>query len=403
MGRRLRHGNGACEQQIERVLPPFVIGPDGELLSIERGLVQRDVRRLDAPTELGWRGTVTASAFTSDRTQVALAGGDAVRLIDTRSGSVLARFDYESIGDCQAAIAPDGLTVAIKRCRVADSLDASYGLPVPMSVGSRIDIISLETGAIVKTLRSSIEDKCSDKLMFSGGGSRLIEAVSLLGVGAGLRIWDLASGQSWIARLRDSFYRLLPFPDDRTALLVMGADVVRIDFETFTEVARYTPAPSSAVGSAVSPAGDLVMVESMNEVRVWDARSSKLISTFPPVRYGEEAKGVAATAAFSPDGKLLAIAESQSIRLHDPRSGALLRRWPIAKSLSEIQFIDARRLVSADWGTTVTIWDVQSGVALTTDTRARGRTLNLRGVDGVLISASRDTAVRLIPVPPLAH
>lgn len=391
-------GTGRIEQRSERALPPFVVGPEGQLLSIDRGLVQRDIQRLEAPIEIGWRGTVTASAWTADRAQVAAAGGDAVRLIDTGSGSVLQRLDHESIGDWQAAIAPDGLTVALKRCRLASSADTTRR----MSVGSRIDIVSLETGAVVKTLRSAIDEECGLKITFSGLGSRLIEEVAIHDADGGLRIWDVASGKKASARVGVSWYRLSPFPDDRTGLLAMDGLVSRIDFDRLTELAQYRT-PRHPICSAVSPDGDLVMVESFEDVRVWDARSSKLISTFPPVRSEEEAKSVAATAAFSPDGKVLAIAETRSVRLHDPRSGTLVRRWPVAKQLTMLRFIDGGTLASADSEGVVTIWDIRNGLPLASDTRAQGQILDLRGVDGVLISASRDTAVRLIPVPVSGH
>lgn len=384
---------GKSEQRIERALPPFTVGFDDRLLSVERGLVQSDVRRLEMRTEIGWRGPVSASAFSSDRTQVALAGSDALRVVDTSSGSVVRRFDFESIGDWQAAIAPDGLTVAIKRCRVADRQEPGRG----SSVGSRIDVVSLETGATVKTLRAPADEECGPGLTFLG--TRLIDGVGGSRENSGFRVWDVVAGSALFARTTEPFYRLTPFPDDRTVLMSTGWNVARLDLDTLSEVARYGPLPEHPICRAVSPNGELVMIELHSDVRVWDAKSAELVSTFPVVRSEEEAKGISANAAFSPDATRLAIAEATSIRIHDPRSGALVRRWSVEKRTAELEFIDGGRLVSTDWDGVVTIWDVQTGRMLATDTRAGGPIVDLRAVDGVLITASRDTAVRLLPVP----
>lgn len=387
---------GRLEQRSERGLPPFVVGPGGQLLSMDRGLVHRDLQRLDVPTEVGWRGSLTASSWTPDRAHVAVAGPDALRLIDTSSGSVVARVDYDPIGDWQAAIAPDARTVALKRCGLASAPAKAY----PINVASRIDIVSLETRAVVETLRLENDEPCGSRIAFSGDGSRLIEDHPLDDAHGGARIWDVATGERTAIRVATASYELLPFPGDRTALLVADGLAARIDLEKLTEVARYARPPRFPICSAVSPDGELVMSASFDGVRVWDARTSTPLSTFVPVRSEEDVKqGVATAAAFSLDGKLLAVAEARSVHLYDPRSGSLVRRWPVPKQATIVRFIDHGTLASADSDGAITLWDVRDGRALATDTRSRATISDLRAFDGVVISASRDTGVRLLTVP----
>lgn len=172
------------------------VSPDGQrLFTIDEGLVHSDLGRLDVRAQVGWRGPVSASAWTADRTQAIVAGGDALRLIDTSSGSTIRRIDFESVADWQAAVAPDGLTVAVKRCRFAESVRRRA-----QAIGARIDIVSLETGAIVRTLRSATEEPCGFNFTFSGDGSRLVESVELGDHDAGLRIWNVQTGRAQAAR-----------------------------------------------------------------------------------------------------------------------------------------------------------------------------------------------------------
>ena len=389
---------GRLEQRIERETPPFVVGPDGYLLSIQRGLSRRDAGHLSTAKEYGWRGHVFASAWAADRSAVVVASADGLRVLDTGSGSVLRELGTEAIAGWNAAIAPDGLTVATQRCRFADSLDDRS----PAMVRSEIDIVSLRTGTVVKTLRSPRADElCGSSLMFSARGSLLLEGSVTLGL---LRVWDVASGTiKSVAKMVDPFFTVAPFPDERTALVGMRNRVARIDLETLSVVARFDFGPTHALSSAVSPDGSLIAVESFEELRVWDTRTFAVVSkiALPKPQGGN---GSSTKLAFSPDGELLAIGEVGctmcSVRLHDARTGAFVRAWLVGRrDVTVVRFIDAGRLVSADWNGEVAIWDIQTGQQLARDTRASAQILDVRAVDGAEISASRDTAGRVLPLP----
>jgi WD40 repeat protein len=390
--------NGAIVERVEEELRLTVL-PDGRLLSTtEKTFGTRELGRLKQEALLGPCGCLGTSSLSRDGSALVVSC-DGIRVLDlSGAGTTLHEFGSRPPSQWSTAISPDGLTVAISRSE-------QRGDP-PTFVSNGIDLVSLESGAVTKTLRTGDAlERYSERIRFTGDGTRLVDLVRTDTARPELRVWDIAAGRLKVSRTPSSFVMdFVSFPDGESILVKpVRGPLFRVELEHLTPTVTYDPGEFDAASWAIAPRGDrLAMGSFKGLVDVWDASAGTLLFSFePPTDLGKLRVGAL---AFSPDGSLLAVGNGNCpecpIRIHDARSGKLLRSWPAAKrGITRLRFADDRRLVSAGEQREAAIWDVQTGARLATDTRHRGIIQDLLPVDDVVISTNSDTAVRLLPIP----
>jgi WD40 repeat protein len=148
---------------------------------------------------------------------------------------------------------------------------------------------------------------------------------------------------------------------------------------------------------AYSPDGKMIASGGEKNVKLWDARTGRLLATLEGHWDGVR------TVAFSPDGKTIASGSQATIRLWEATTGSLRAEWQtLPGNLSSLAFSpDGRTLAvgngNFDKGNPVELWDVASGRQ-----RAKllGHASNVYSAayspDGrVIVSGSDDKTVKL--------
>lgn len=144
---------------------------------------------------------------------------------------------------------------------------------------------------------------------------------------------------------------------------------------------------------AYSPDGTKIVTASTDKnVTVWDVATCRALFTIQA--YEASVK----TALFSPDGRELATASEDTIKIFGGDNQKLLQTFPRHGINSIAYSKDGRRLISADDGGAITIWDIESGkdsVLLENDEIEKGGLYSYPVPDGFIsaVFCDQDTKI----------
>jgi len=314
--------------------------PDGKTLAVqEAGRIRllaaedgSELRRIDGPT-----GTGDAISFSPDGATL-LAGGENIRLIETRSGQVLRSFGAQDLAEqdplltVALAHAPDGKTLAV------------------LAGDNTVQLWDPAAGRLLATAAGYGEEIAS--VAFAPDGNTLV-ATTLDGA---VRLWDVAAG---------------------------------------SESRAWRSNPYLAQTAAFSPDGALLAIGQLGGTRVWDTAtwSEKFAMAGPGIN--------TEVLAFSPDGKSLATAGNRngSVHVREAATGEVLTTLSSHSGrVNALAFSpDSRLLATASDDKTVKIWRPDNTIELAT---LAGHAAAVRAVafspDGLtLAGAGDDGTVRL--------
>jgi len=201
-----------------------------------------------------------------------------------------------------------------------------------------------------------------------------------------VRLWNVASGESRV--LHGMKGRIvLDFSPDGRWLAVGGSDGVVTILAVALDTGPVLPGtPSPFTHLSLSPDGQrLIAVGKRSEPRLWNVKARTEI----PLGL---LRGGFGLCAFSPDGSTLAVAGSAGVYLLDPEGKRLRVLGGEALHVSAIAFSpDGRTLAAGSSGSTITLWDVQTGservfsghgkLVLSLDFSPDGRHLASSGLD----------------------
>lgn len=108
--------------------------------------------------------------------------------------------------------------------------------------------------------------------------------------------------------------------------------------------------------------------------------------------------------AFSPTGGTLAVGATDckpcSLSIIDAKTGGAIRTFAASKrSIVHLSFVDEQRVAVGAEDGSISVWDITRAEQVAEDHRHRDRILSLVRAGDLLISASADTSIRLLPLP----
>ena len=218
-----------------------------------------------------------------------------------------------------------------------------------------------------------------------------------------LKLWEVATGHCQWAKCADSGNAVVArFSPDGKAVVTGGRNDGQVkvwDCATGSPLGAWQAHERNVENVDFSPDGSCLVTAGFGGLERWTWPGRGLIGTLP------ESDSVQC-AAFSHDGRLLATAHEgdQSVRLWDARSGKLLRSFPgHTDGVFAVAFsADDRTILSASDDQTIRIWDVATGTERGVHVGHSGRVWNLvLSPDGRSIaSAGRDGTVRIWDLEP---
>ena len=319
----------------------IAFSPDGTTLAI--GGIDKTVRLWNVATEqrratlTGHTSWIWSIAFSPDGTTLAIGSSDGIHLWDAVSGQLKTILTGHSRAwVLSVAFSPDGATLASsgsdKTVRLWDiateqrsaTLTGHTGLiwsvtfsPDGSTLASGSNEIHLWNTASGQ-LRMNLTDYTSrvDSLAFSPDGQTLASGSQ---DGTGVRLWDVATGQSKAILSHTDMVRSIAFSPDSTTLAIASARGIidLLDVATGRRRATLTGNMGSVMSVAFSPDGTtLASGNGDKTVRLWDVATGQSKATLT----GHT--GWVTTVAFSPDGTTLASGSvDETVRLWDVATG----------------------------------------------------------------------------------
>jgi WD40 repeat protein len=224
----------------------------------------------------------------------------------------------------------------------------------------------------------------------------------LAGLGAAVRVWDLATGKEAL-RLTghmDAVRAVAASADGRLTLTGGDDRTVRLwDLPSGRELERFAGRHGRISCVALSADGRLAASGDRDQtLRVWDLAGGRELRAFAVPR------GPVLGVAFPPDGRTLASAHfDTTVRLWDVENGRELRRFVgHGRMVAGVAVSpDGRRFASAGHDQAVRVWDPASGAELWSCLGHEGAVISVAfAPDGVrLVSAGADGTVRLWRLP----
>jgi eukaryotic-like serine/threonine-protein kinase len=319
----------------------FVFTPDGTRL---RRVMAFSVHEWDATTwkPIGayWgQGEVLAVSSQGDRllSTSIWAGGNDLRLVDTRTQQVVLRLSGHEAPVTGAAFSPDGRRAA------SASLDHN------------VRVWDLATGRTVATLAGHTDSV--QNVQFSPDG-RWLASLSL---DRTLRIWDGRTAQlkSTLEGQPGNLYAMAFSPDGQTLVSGSSEAVFLWDVQTGKPrralVGTQRAGLQAASAVAFSPDGSLI-ASGAQSVRFWDAATGELVASFPSIPAG------VAALTFSHDGRHLVSGtrRGEGLVWNVPTfGGTVLRRTGEHISASALSADGARMVIT--YGQTIEVLDTGNG------------------------------------------
>ena len=285
----------------------------------------------------GHDATVSSACFDADGRRILTASADnTAKLWETATGKLLATLQGHSAMLTRGFFSPDGT------------------FAVTFSVDETARIWETASGRLLRTVKG-FNGLANPSLVFEAGASQILVATATGGSNA--QVWDLLSGS--------------------TVCTLVGHRGLVQQAELSRDGSR-----------AVTASRD-------NTVKVWDAESGRLLTTF------ENIKGFFHTTAhFTPDGtRVLTEDQAGHAYLRDATNGRL-RLSLTAKAASFTS--DGSRLVTYDGGgTSLATWNATTGAAIASiDVHAERKTCKAISADGTRVLTAGPVAIEVRSITP---
>ncbi len=339
-------------------------------------------------TLTGHEDYVNSVAFAPDGKTLASASRDhTIKLWDVRSGQLLNTLrGHENDVSSAVAFAPDGKTLA------------------SASQDQTIKLWDTRSGQLLRTLTGH-EDSVNS-VAFAPDGKMLASASRDLTI----KLWDVRTGQplSTLTWHENDVSSAVAFaPDGKTLASASRDHTIKLWDTRMGQLLRTLTGHENDVSSAVAFAPDgktLASASNDKTIKLWDTRTGQLLRTLT----GH--KDYVNSVAFAPDGKTIASGsgkpysvgssgDDNTIKLWDARSGQLLSTFKgHSSSINSVGFApDGKTLASASRDHTIKLWDTRTGQLLRTLTGHKDYVNSVAfAPDGkMLASASRDLTIKL--------
>lgn len=305
--------------------------------------------------------SISCLAFSRCGTKLVVGGGDAIRILDTNSGSTLVNLGPQSRWPRCAVLSPEGdRIISVGRhlhifdvtsnpliessgndddymgCTafMLDGRHALSGGPKQQEGGHEITLWDAETGQIVRTMRgpeqsitsivpladeSRILTQCSDPTNVTEPSSEgSIDYGSLDYSSITFRIWNISGTEETVIKATERFpMSFTPFLNDSRLMLTHKRTIRVLETSTGAELLRLRANKIKVRRSIISADGSRVVAVTLDgDIMVWDGASGAEIRTW------QSQQIMVTSISASTDGSRIASASSDmKVRIWDASSG----------------------------------------------------------------------------------
>ncbi|MBC6938089.1 MAG: TIR domain-containing protein [Chloroflexi bacterium] len=286
---------------------------------------------------VGHTDMVFNATFSPDGARALTASADfTARLLDTRTGAELARYESPDSPIFNARYSPDGRRIAL-------------------GLSSEIVILDADLG---ETLLVIPDDTLIGlALAWSPDGSKIAASVTSEEIGDRAAVWDAETGELLAVTdaLDDLVLNLDWSPDGTRLVTAGGADTLAIiwDAETGEHVKTLDGHTDIVNAAAWHPDGSLIVTAGDDQqALLWDAQTGDLLALLP---HSSPVVG----AAWSPDGSLLATISGEGrVLIWVTEYRKMVLQFTTGTSFRVNWSPDARRIITAGEDGTTRIWSL---------------------------------------------
>lgn len=296
----------------------IAFSPDGRQLA---GVTGDELEIWDVTAEgrgevIALNGEGSMTAFSLDGSLLAARQGSDIVIFDTSTWNQEVRLDHDGSSSTDAgprgvAWSPDG-----------DRIATTAGDDVPIPGPGRIQVWSVDTGSLLRTL-SDVSQPQGD-IAFGAGGRIAValceRSADGLSWGSPAKVWDADTGDElFVVPAADCGDAVDLDPAGRLlATQIEEREEVQLwNLDTKTQIGAVPHAPGSGGGVRFSPDGSHLVTAGIDwTAKIWD------VTTFEQVLVLEGHRGAVTQAVWSPDGEMIVTgATDGTVRLWDAETG----------------------------------------------------------------------------------
>jgi WD40 repeat protein len=292
-------------------------------------------RLLRTLSDTSW---VESAAFSPDGQCIVSASGSTVKVWDVESGSLFRTFSGHAPFVKSVAFGPDGRRI------------------VSASSDKTVKVWDVESGRLLRNLSGHTSGV--ESAAFSPDGRRIVSA----GGHKLVKVWDVESGNLFrtLSGYINSVFPVMFSSDGRRIVSVSDNKTVKVwDVESGSLLRTLSGHTDSVNSAAFGPDGRRIVSTSDDKtLKLWDTESGGLLRTL------SGHTGWVYSATFSPDGQcIVSTASDKTVKVWDVESGNLLRTLSgHTKFVKSATFSpDGRRIASVSSDGTTRLWDVETG------------------------------------------